>query len=288
MYSWYRVELQNRGALHIHLLLWIKDDKITKIFNVNDCIRARMHQNTEVNDKVKKYQIHTCQSPRCFKYGKKLFTKCKYGFPFELCPEDFLDEENNLYKYKRLIEDDRKIVPYNPTLLLLWDGHMNIQFVTKKGLEQYLVKYISKVEPSQFVNYKHETSIKQFLELRIISALEAAALICGHHFVQSNLQVKYISTSINGDNFKYLKTKKEISNMSEADNNIFKESTYDYYMIRPVELEEETYIDYFKSYEIILKHSKRKLPIKAKKFKDKTGIILNNLILIIDYILNYR
>ena len=124
MYSWYRVELQNRGALHIHLLLWIKDDKITKIFNVNDCIRARMHQNTEVNDKVKKYQIHTCQSPRCFKYGKKLFTKCKYGFPFELCPEDFLDEENNLYKYKRLIEDDRKIVPYNPTLLLLWDGHI--------------------------------------------------------------------------------------------------------------------------------------------------------------------
>ena len=76
--------------------------------------------------------------------------------------------------------------------------------------------------------------------------------------------------------------------MSEADNNIFKESTYDYYMIRPVELEEETYIDYFKSYEIILKHSKRKLPIKAKKFKDKTGIILNNLILIFDYILNYR
>ena len=74
MYSWYRVELQNRGALHIHLLLWIKDDKITKIFNVNDCIRARMHQNTEVNDKVKKYQIHTCQSRRCFKYGKKLFT----------------------------------------------------------------------------------------------------------------------------------------------------------------------------------------------------------------------
>jgi hypothetical protein len=29
---------------------------------------------------------------------------------------------------------------------------MNIQLVTKKGLEQYLVKNISKVEPSQYVN----------------------------------------------------------------------------------------------------------------------------------------
>jgi hypothetical protein len=141
---------------------------------------------------------------------------------------------------------------------------------------QKFLLYISKVEPSQFVNYKHENTIKQFLELRIISALEAAALICGHHFVQSNLQVKYISTSINGDNFKYLKTKKETSNMSETNDNIFKESTYDYYMNRPNELENETYIDYFNSYEIILKHSKRKLPLKAKKFNDKTGIFLYN------------
>jgi hypothetical protein len=64
--------------------------------------------------------------------------------------------------------------------------------------------------------------------------------------------------------------------MSETDDNIFKESTYDYYMNRPNELEKETYIDYFKSYEIILKHSKRKLPLKAKTVNDKTGIFLYN------------
>ncbi len=63
-------------------------------------------------------------------------------------------------------EDDRKIVRYNPTLLLLLDGHMNIRFVTKNGIEQYLVKYISKVEQSKFVNYTNESFVKQFLELR--------------------------------------------------------------------------------------------------------------------------
>ena len=151
---------------------------------------------------------------------------------------------------------------------------MNIQLVTKKGLEQYLVKYISKVEPSQYVNYKAKSSIKSFLELRIISALEAAAIICGHHFVQSNMQVKYITTSINGDNLKYLKTKRELENMNADDNNIFKETTYDYYMNRPLLLETINYIDYFRNYEIILKNSKRKLPIKPLKYTDLNGKLI--------------
>jgi hypothetical protein len=270
IFSWYRVEMQNRGALHIHLLLWVKLDKLF----TKDLILATMHENTEVSAKVKKYQIHSCQSPRCFQYGKKNYSKCKYGFPFDLCVDNYLDEINNVYKYRRINEEDKNIVPYNPALLLLWDGHMNIQLVTKHGIEQYLVKYISKVEPSQFVNYKSQPTIKNFLELRIISALEASSLICGHHFVHSNIQVRYISTSINGDNFKYLKTKKEIENMADEDVNIFKESTYDYYFIRPESLENTKYIDYFKNYEIILKYSKKKLPVKAKKIKDKKGELI--------------
>jgi hypothetical protein len=57
--------------------------------------------------------------------------------------------------------------------------------------------------------------------------------------------------------------------MNAESNNYFKDSTYDYYMIRPDELENINYIDYFKDYEVILKNSKRKLPIKAKKYADK-------------------
>jgi hypothetical protein len=77
-----------------------------------------------------------------------------------------MDKKIYTHKYKRFNEDDRKIATYNPILLLLWDVHMNIKFVTKNGIVQYLVKYVSKVEPSQFVIYKYESSIKQFLELR--------------------------------------------------------------------------------------------------------------------------
>jgi hypothetical protein len=57
--------------------------------------------------------------------------------------------------------------------------------------------------------------------------------------------------------------------MNADSKNYFKDSTYDYYMIRPDELENINYIDYFKDYEIILNSSKRKLSIKAKKYVDK-------------------
>ena len=95
------------------------------------------------------------------------------------------------------------------------------------------------------VSRQHNNTVKQFLELSVISALEAAALICGHHFVQSNIQVKYITTSINGDNFKYLKTKREVANMNSESNNYFKDSTYYFYMIRFDELENINNIKYF-------------------------------------------
>jgi hypothetical protein len=102
-----------------------------------------MHDNPDVKAKIKKYQMHTCQTPRCFKRGRNSIQNVNiYGFPFKLCELDYLDEEVNLYKYKRISNEDVNIVPYNPILLLLWDGHINIQYVTKKGIEQYLVKYI--------------------------------------------------------------------------------------------------------------------------------------------------
>ncbi len=88
-----------------------------------------------------------------------MFTKCKQGFPFDLCEENYLEEENNLHKYKRINEEDRRIVQYHPTLLLFQDDHKNIQNVTKKGIEQYLLKYIYKVEPYQYVNYKTNNTV---------------------------------------------------------------------------------------------------------------------------------
>ena len=44
-------------------------------------------------------------------------------------------------------------------------------------------------------------------------------------------------------------------------------------MIRPDDLEETNYFEYFKNYEIVLNNSRRKLTLKAKKYKDKKSKI---------------
>ncbi len=85
--------------------------------------------------------------------------------------------------------------------------------------------------------------------------------------MQSNIQVKYISSSINGDNFKFLKTKNELAKLDEFDDNVFKDNTDDYYIMRPESLANIVYMNYYKKYEIILKGSKRRLPIKSKKLE---------------------
>jgi hypothetical protein len=53
--------------------------------------------------------------------------------------------------------------------------------------------------------------------------------------------------------------------MNAESYNYFYDSTYDYNMIRPDELENINYIDYFKVNEKILNSSKRKFSIKSEK-----------------------
>ena len=88
LHFWYRFEYQHRGAIHAHMVLWVKKDTVPP-----DAVSAevpRGETNTEfVNtcrDLVKKYQTHNqCSPSRCFKGpAGKVLTSCKYGFPFDI------------------------------------------------------------------------------------------------------------------------------------------------------------------------------------------------------------
>ena len=45
-------------------------------------------------------------------------------------------------------KEDDCTVSYVPDLLLARRGHLNVQKVTRTGLERYLVKYMTKIEPT--------------------------------------------------------------------------------------------------------------------------------------------
>lgn len=161
---WIRIECQNRGSLHAHMLFWLNHDR-------KDLVQAEIPTasdpyNTKLREYVQKYQIHKCVPTRCFKSKNNLF-KCKYGFPYDIIDSDKLSVDGSRFYYKRTKTQDKNVVPYNAKLLLMWQGHVNVQYVTKRGIEQYLVKYIFKEEPTFVAREVTEmTEVQKYFRLR--------------------------------------------------------------------------------------------------------------------------
>lgn len=128
---WYRFEYQHREALHIHMVVWCEEGSIP-----DNAASAEMPRSCEPNDNfttacrsfVQSFQIHGCRPDRCFKGGNnKVLNFCKYGFPFKLQENEETDESGTRLLYIRRSEEDLNVVPYNLAILLLWQGHINVQ-----------------------------------------------------------------------------------------------------------------------------------------------------------------
>ena len=124
------------------------------------------------------------------------------------------------------------VVPYNPYLLLAWGGHVNVQKITRSGLERYLVNYISKVEPTFGLQVEYNNDVVKYLESRIIGAPEAVAIQLSHRIVDSNMQVIFIDTNFHEDRFRILKPANQIDEEDDRDA-IFQPGHREYYMSRP-------------------------------------------------------
>lgn len=94
-------------------------------------------------------QIHTCDH-RCQGPAPPGHT-CKKGFPRSFSETTHYEEGNCRYVYRCLTEADSWVVPYHAPTLLLWDTHMNAQYVTDRGFARYMAKYIAKTEPSHLL-----------------------------------------------------------------------------------------------------------------------------------------
>ena len=113
---------QKRGAVHWHMLFWVKPGTAPK-----GVVLAEVPRGLDTSHPIAVYlrkvvlqmQMHgKCNSNRCFKgsYGKTL-AKCQYGFPFPVPHNtEELDDEHIRYLYVRRHEEDKFVVPYNPVL----------------------------------------------------------------------------------------------------------------------------------------------------------------------------
>jgi hypothetical protein len=76
---WYRIEAQNRSALHIHGMLWLEGEA-----SVDTVVAEKPRgENCKIlRDLVVKYQLHSCRPIICFRTKNVNASRtCKYGFP---------------------------------------------------------------------------------------------------------------------------------------------------------------------------------------------------------------
>lgn len=151
-----RYEVQGRGSLHAHIILWIHPDDLQEVSkdiiayisgNWNSHTSTWAPHPTDKNrkllDLVLKKQMHTCNQSGCCAHGS-----CQYGFPYSpsVSQNPVYNQKTKRYDYCRLSNADRNVVPYHAAILLLWGPHMNLQVITNEAWSFYVLKYALKTE----------------------------------------------------------------------------------------------------------------------------------------------
>lgn len=137
----------------MHILITLnKYQKLATAKIVDKYISAEIptpEENRELHDAVMKHMIHGPCGSRCWDDKKN----CSKHFPKPYQNETTFDENslpqyqrrNSGIKYKKgdnFYVDNKDVVPYNPTLLLLFKTHINVEAVASIKSIKYLYKYI--------------------------------------------------------------------------------------------------------------------------------------------------
>ncbi|XP_015973562.1 uncharacterized protein LOC107496743 [Arachis duranensis] len=203
------IEFQKRGLPHAHILLFMhplskprSPDDIDKLISAQIPDKRRR---PKLYAAVEKFMVH---GP-CGKYNKNspcmVNGLCSKYFPKQFRQRTVVDEAG-FPKYCRpkdgrtIIKkgatlDNSFIIPYNPTLLLRYGCHINVEHTCQTSAIKYLFKYVHKGNDRVTASF-YQTSvngnappivdeINNYYDCRYISACEAAWRLYGY-----DIQVK--------------------------------------------------------------------------------------------------
>ena len=255
-----RTEYQTRLMPHFHCFFWIEDapiigrDSEDTILNfVGKYVSCKLPNPNEdpiMYGLVKKYQLHHCNS-YCLRKPKKGRGKarCKFGFPRSACIKPVLhgvassiaSHKTGTYQ-KRLYEVERKhnekfINDYNPTLLYLWKGNVDIQFIGEESesLVEYISKYATKAPRSAISDFEldaieinNKSNFGKLFQLasklmkdRELGAMEARNFLLSEKPVQTNASFMFINTVYASKRRSVLKSKKDLESLPDDSKDIY-------------------------------------------------------------------
>ena len=130
------------------MLLWIRDAQVIdqdEPVNVLAWIQQKItcqipdnESNPDLHKLVTRYIMHKCsayckQRSKCS--GKTFITRCRLGFPHQVCENPKLNSAQESLKSRRQIyelprsDSEVRVNDYNPLLLMLWKVNMDIQLM---------------------------------------------------------------------------------------------------------------------------------------------------------------
>nr|GEV57667.1 hypothetical protein [Tanacetum cinerariifolium] len=204
----YVIEFQKQGLPHAHfLLIMTSAHKLANPDHYNKVVCAEIpdpNKHQELHQLVLKHMIHSpcghlnTQCP-CMEGEPK---KCHWNYPRQFQETTRQrDDSYPLYRQRdngievnvqKNVLENRWVVPYNPTLSMMFNCHIKVEVCSSIKSVKYAFKYIYKGHDKQVVNVeKNEdqvvNKIKRFQDARYVSPPEAMWRIYG--FPLSNIQV---------------------------------------------------------------------------------------------------
>lgn len=147
--SAYVTEYQDRGAPHIHYVLWTKrpiEELVIQNNSPNPRDRivtcALNPEDPELANLVRRHQVHQHVEQYC---GGSDEGGCRFNFPKDVSASTTIDRERDQVVYERT-QQDRWVNPYNMHILKMCRSTMDIQLNLGRRTLSYICKYISKSE----------------------------------------------------------------------------------------------------------------------------------------------
>ena len=255
-----RTEYQTRLMPHFHCIFWIEDAPIIGqdsedvildfIGKYISCKLPSPNEDPVMHGLVKKFELHKCNS-YCLRHPKKCRGKarCKFSFPRSPCLKPVLhgvassiaSHKTGSYK-KRLYELQRKenekcINDYNPILLYLWKGNVDIQFIGEKSesLVEYISKYATKAPKSEITDFdlnamknENKSTWAQLFQIasrlmkdRELGAMEARNLMLSENPIQTDASFLFINTVYASKRKSMLKSKQLLKSLPDDSKDIY-------------------------------------------------------------------
>lgn len=281
-----KVEYQNRGSVHFHMLLWLSDapdvenrttstasiakyiDKYISAWNnakdKHNATNNQQHPCSIPFNKIDDYHKHgdilvdhcnrhtKCRPNSCLRIvkGKK---SCRYGFPKALSPTTIVKRTTGNELEVTYARNDTLINCFNMDMEIAWNANSDIQFCFNRTMIcDYLVKYATKCEP-------RSSLVTNMCNIISEQSVDSPVLTTARKLMNKLIAAKDMSAMETGHvilGLPYHFVSREFINISTSDYRMLgsKGSTFsnriDVYCRRNTDFEESSMTNFFKLHDI--------------------------------------